>query len=119
MTLKHNESFLVRQCNTIAIHVKITLIQCQCSCSGTLQSGAGEAPFFPAMRLLNASSNHFQGSLPEAFGQMEFFQQVRQGNFVPCHGLYSHSHVSDTDLDRGQASLSSSHVLHLISLPCH
>ena len=117
MTLKHNESFLVRQCNTIAIHVKIISIQCQCSCSGTLQSGAGEAPFFPAMRLLNASSNHFQGSLPEAFGQMEFFQQVRQGNFVPCHGLYSHSHVSDTD--RGQASLSSSHVLHLISLPCH
>ena len=57
------------------------------NCSGTLPSGTKEAPFFPATRLLNASSNHFQGSLPEVFGQIAFFQQVRQRLSTPRLGL--------------------------------
>ncbi|CAL5228944.1 g12175 [Coccomyxa viridis] len=36
---------------------------------------SGNLTFFPSLILLNASDNHFQGSLPSAFGQLAFFEQ--------------------------------------------
>ena len=47
-------------------------------CSGDLPARnlTGDRTFFESLILLNASDNRFQGSLPEAFGQIGFFQQV-------------------------------------------
>lgn len=38
------------------------------------------------LRILNASNNHFQGTLPALFGQSGFFQQVALSH-TPAHQL--------------------------------
>lgn len=45
-------------------------------CSGPFPNPSSGQAFFPSLRVFNATENQLTGPLPEAFGQIDFFQAV-------------------------------------------